>query len=141
MKALDEDNTKPVSRLNPPTMWDMTSFGFSHISVVEAGRLAFLSGQIATTLGSDGVPDDIASQSRLATANLAAALMELKASAQDIVMLRVYVVDADSEKFQQAVAPLREMVGDAMPSITTVGVQALYLPEIKVEIEMTVRLP
>jgi enamine deaminase RidA (YjgF/YER057c/UK114 family) len=70
-----------------------------------------------------------------------AALKELKASAQDIVMLRVYVVNADREKFQQAVAPLHQLVGDAMPSITTVGVQALYMPEIKVEIEMTVRLP
>jgi len=130
-----------VSRLNPATMWDMTSVGFSHISVVEPGRLAFLSGQIATILGSEGVPEDLASQAKLATANLAAALKELNASAQDIVMLRVYVVNADREKFQQVVASLRELVGDAMPSITTVGVQALYMPEIKVEIEMTVRLP
>jgi len=136
-----EKNTASVSRLNPATMWDMTSVGFSHISVVEPGRLAFLSGQIARTPGSADVPDDLASQARLATANLATALKELKASAQDIVMLRVYVVNADREKFQQAVAPLRQLVGDAMPSITTVGVQALYMPEIKVEIEMTVRLP
>jgi len=134
-------NTASVSRLNPATMWDMTSVGFSHISVVEPGRLAFLSGQIATILGSEGVPEDLASQAKLATANLAAALKELNASAQDIVMLRVYVVNADREKFQQVVASLRELVGDAMPSITTVGVQALYMPEIKVEIEMTVRLP
>jgi len=28
-----------------------------------------------------------------------------------------------------------------MPSITTIGVQALFTPEIKVEIEMVVRLP
>ena len=43
--------------------------------------------------------------------------------------------------FGQAVTPLRELFGDAMPSITTIGVQALYKPEIKVEIEMVVRLP
>jgi hypothetical protein len=35
-----------VSRLNPPTMWHMASLGFSHISIAEPGRLAFLSGQI-----------------------------------------------------------------------------------------------
>jgi len=28
-----------------------------------------------------------------------------------------------------------------MPSIATIGVQALYKPEVKVEIEMVVRLP
>jgi enamine deaminase RidA (YjgF/YER057c/UK114 family) len=130
-----------VSRRNPPTMWNMASLGWSHISVAEPGRLAFVSGQIAVTPGSKDVPEDLAGQAKLATASLAAALKELEASPQDIVMLRVYVVNATSEAFGQAVTPLRELVGDAMPSITTIGVQALYKPEIKVEIEMVVRLP
>lgn len=60
---------------------------------------------------------------------------------QDIVMLRVYVVDATTEAFQQVITALSELIGDAMPSITTIGVQALYTPEIKVEIEMAVRVP
>ncbi len=130
-----------VSRRNPPTMWDMASLGYSHISVAEPGPLAFLSGQIAMTPGSQDVPKDIAGQAKLATASLAAALKDLEATAKDIVMLRVYVVNATSEAFGQAVAPLRELFGDAMPSITTIGVQALYKPEIKVEIETVVRLP
>jgi enamine deaminase RidA (YjgF/YER057c/UK114 family) len=130
-----------VSRRNPPTMWNMASLGWSHISVAEPGRLAFLSGQIAVTPGSDDVPEDLASQAKLATASLAAALEELEASPRDIVMLRVYVVNATTEAFGQALTPLRELVGDAMPSITTIGVQALYKPQIKVEIEMVVRLP
>lgn len=135
------EDKKAVSRRNPPAMWDMASLGWSHISVAEPGRLAFLSGQIASTPGREGVPEDLAGQAKLATASLAAALKELKASAQDIVMLRVYVVNATMEAFGQAIGPLRELVGDAMPSITTIGVQALYKPEIKVEIEMVVRLP
>jgi enamine deaminase RidA (YjgF/YER057c/UK114 family) len=129
-----------VSRRNPPTMWDMASVGFSHISIAEPGRLAMLSGQIAAKPGSVDAPKDLAGQAKLATASLAAALQELKASAQDIVMLRVYVVNATMEAFGQAIGPLRELVGDAMPSITTIGVQALYKAEIKVEIEMVVRL-
>ena len=130
-----------VIRRNPPAMWDMASRGWSHISIAEPGRLAFLSGQIAAAPGTKEVPADIAGQAKLATASLAAALKELEATAQDIVMLRVYVVNATSEAFGHAMAPLREMLGDAMPSITTIGVQALYTPEIKVEIEMVVRLP
>jgi enamine deaminase RidA (YjgF/YER057c/UK114 family) len=122
-------------------MWNMASLGWSHISVAEPGRLAFVSGQIAVTPGSTDVPEDLASQAKLATASLAAALKELEASPHDIVMLRVYVVNATSEAFGQAVTPLRELLGDAMPSITTIGIQALYKPEIKVEIEMVVRLP
>jgi enamine deaminase RidA (YjgF/YER057c/UK114 family) len=131
----------PVSRRNPQTMWDMAAIGYSHISVAEPGRLAFLSGQIAATLGSEAAPKDLAGQAKLATANLAAALKDLEATAQDIVMLRVYVVDATTEAFQQVGSALRQLIGDAMPSITTIGVQALYTPDIKVEIEMVVRLP
>ncbi len=138
---LPANKQAPVSRVNPPTMWDMASLGFSHISVAEAGRLAFLSGQIAMTPAGGEVPKDLAEQARLTTSSLAAALKELEASARDIVMLRVYVVNATSEAFAQAVAPLRELLGDEMPSITTIGIQALYRPEIKVEIEMVVRLP
>jgi enamine deaminase RidA (YjgF/YER057c/UK114 family) len=131
----------PVSRRNPKTMWDMASVGWSHISVAETGRLAFLSGQIAATPGSQDAPKDLAGQAKLATASLAAALKDLEASAQDIVMMRVYVVNATTEAFQQVLTALRELLGDAMPSMTTIGVQALYTPEILVEIEMAVRLP
>lgn len=130
-----------VSRHNPSTMWDMASVGYSQISVAEPGRLAFLSGQVAAKPGSEDVPKDLAGQAMLATASLAAALKELGASAQDILMLRVYVVNATTEAFQQILLPLHELLGDAMPSITTIGVQALYSPEIKVEIEMVVRRP
>jgi enamine deaminase RidA (YjgF/YER057c/UK114 family) len=130
-----------VSRHNPPTMWDMASLGYSHISVAEPGRLAFLSGQIARAPGNEKAPEDVAGQAKVATASLAAALEALEATARDIVMLRVYVVNATGEAFGQALAPLRELFADAMPSITTIGVQALYSPEIKVEIEMVVRLP
>jgi enamine deaminase RidA (YjgF/YER057c/UK114 family) len=130
----------PVSRRNPPTMWDMASRGWSQISVAAPGTLAFLSGQVAAAPGNQDVPDDVAGQARLATASLAAALKDLEATADDIVMLRVYVVNATSEAFGQALTPLRELLADAMPSITTIGVQALYTPAIKVEIEMVVRL-
>jgi enamine deaminase RidA (YjgF/YER057c/UK114 family) len=50
-------------------------------------------------------------------------------------------VNATTEAFQQVLTALRELLGDAMPSITTIGVQALYTPAILVEIEMAVRLP
>ena len=130
-----------VSRRNPPTMWNMASGRFSQISVAEPGRLAFLSGQIAGAPGSQDTPKDLAGQAKLVTASLAAALKELGVSAQDIVMMRVYVVNATTESFQQVLTALRELLGEAMPSMTTIGVLALYTPEILVEIEMAVRLP
>lgn len=130
-----------VNRHNPPTIWDMAAGGFSQISVAEPGRLALLSGQIAAAPESTDLPGDVAAQARLVTKNLDAALKELAASPQDIVMLRVYVVDATTQQFQHVLEALRELLGEAKPSITTLGVQALYSPEIKVEVEMVVRVP
>lgn len=130
-----------VSRRNPPSLWDMASGGYSQISVAEPGRIAFLSGQVAWRPSGEEAPNDIAGQAKIAAANLAAALKELEATSQDIIMLRVYVVDATTEAFLQVMAALADLVGDAMPSITTIGVQALYSPDILVEIEMGVRVP
>ena len=140
MPNLSSSNA-PVTRHNPKTMWDMTAAGFSQISVAGPGRIAFLSGQIATSPDGAALPGDIAGQARIATAGLAAALDELGASARDIVMLRILVVDATTEAFQQVIAELRALLRDEMPSVTTLGVQALHTPEIRVEIEMIVSLP
>ncbi len=130
-----------VGRHNPPTIWDMGSLGYSQISVAEPGRIAFLSGQVAWLPNSEEAPKDVTGQARVAAINLASALKVLGASGKDIVMLRVYVVDATTEKFQQVQTFLDELKGDGMPSITTIGVQALYSPDILVEIEMVVRVP
>jgi enamine deaminase RidA (YjgF/YER057c/UK114 family) len=130
-----------VSRHNPPTIWDMGSLGYSQISVAEPGRIAFLSGQVAWLPNGEEAPKDVTGQAKVVAVNLASALKELGASGKDIVMLRVYVVDATTEKFQQVQTFLDELKGDGMPSITTIGVQALYSPDILVEIEMVVRVP
>ena len=138
---IPSDPSETLERRNPATMWNMASGRFSQISIGELGRIAFVSGQIAATPGSEGAPKDVAGQATLATASLAAALQELEASAQDIVMMRVYVVNATTEAFQKVLNALRGLLGDAKPSMTTIGVQALYAPEILVQIEMAVRLP
>ena len=56
-------------------------------------------------------------------------------------MLRVYVVDATTDRFLEAMAPIKEMLGGEMPSVTTIGVQALFTPELQLEVEMVVRVP
>ena len=130
-----------VTRHNPPTIWDMGSLGYSQISVAEPGRIAFLSGQVAWLPNGEEVPKDLTGQAKVVAVNLASALNELGASGKDIIMLRVYVVDATTEKFQQVQTFLDKLKGDGMPSITTIGVQTLYSPDILVEIEMVVRVP
>jgi enamine deaminase RidA (YjgF/YER057c/UK114 family) len=118
----------------------MSARGFAQISVAEPGRLAFLSGQVAAAPG-DQTPADLTSQARIVATNIKKTLTELGAAASDIVMVRLYVVNATTDRFQQALAPLRETFSGGNPSITTIGVQALYAPDYQLEVEMVVRVP
>ncbi|HKX22295.1 MAG TPA: RidA family protein [Rhizorhapis sp.] len=130
-----------VTRRNPPTMWDSTANGHSQISIAEAGRMAYLSGQIATSSDGAPLPANVRAQAERVTLSLKAALEELRATARDIVMLRLYVVDGTTERFLDAYTAVQELLGGEMPSVTVLGVQSLFTPELQVEIEMTVRVP
>lgn len=130
----------PITHHNPSFIFDMSPLGFAQISVAEPGRLAFLSGQVAGGPG-EHMPPDLPSQAQIVGANLKKALTELGASANDVVMVRVYVVNATTERFRQVFTGLGDTFSGGTPSITTIGVQALFVPGCQLEIEMVVRVP
>ncbi|REE07231.1 enamine deaminase RidA (YjgF/YER057c/UK114 family) [Paraburkholderia sp. BL27I4N3] len=131
----------PVTHHNPSFLWDMSAGGFAQISVADPGRLAFLSGQVGGAPDGEHLPPDLTSQAYIVAANLKKALTELGASANDVVMVRLYVVNATTGRFQQALTALRDTFSGGKPSITTIGVQALYTPDYQLEVEMVVRVP
>ena len=130
-----------VSRLNPPSMPNSLELGYSQISIVEPGRMAYVSGQVAVSPDGDPVPDDLVAQTRLAARNARAALDALGASPEDIAILRCFMTDLNSETLAQVFPPILELFDGAQPSITGVGVAALAGPDLKRELELTVRLP
>lgn len=131
-----------VAHHNPSFIWNMSAGGFAQISVAEPGRLAFLSGQVAGAPdGAASIPLDLAGQAHIVSANLKKVLTELGASPDDVVMVRLYVVNATTDRFQQALTALKDTFTGGKPSITTIGVQALYTPAYQLEVEMVVRLP
>lgn len=130
-----------VTRRNPSTLLDATAIGNSQISVVEPGRLAFVAGQTATRRDGGPVPTDLAGQARVVATQLAAALDELGASARDVIAFRLYLVNATTERFEEAWSRIHEILHGEMPSATAIGVQALWTPELQLEVEMTVRVP
>ena len=130
-----------VSRLNPPSMPNSLELGYSQISIVEPGRMAYVSGQVAVSPDGDPVPDDLVAQTRLAARNARAALDALGASPEDIAILRCFMTDLNSETLAQVFPPILELFDGAQPSITGVGVAALAGPDLKIELELTVRLP
>lgn len=132
--------TAPIARLNPPTLPDAGAMGYSQISVVEPGRMAFVSGQVAWRPGGEAPPADLVEQTRIVARNARAALDALGATPQDIVIARCFVTDLTPERLQAMFPPLLELFDGAQPCITGVGVAALAAPDLQVELELTVRL-
>jgi enamine deaminase RidA (YjgF/YER057c/UK114 family) len=130
-----------ITRLNPPQLTDFSQQGFSQISVMEPGRVAYVSGQVAWSAEGGPVPTDVVEQMRLVGINVHHALRALGATTADVVMARVYVTDLTEERLGRLMQPLRDIFGDAQPSLTGVGVDALAGEGLQVELELTVRLP
>ena len=133
--------TKPIERINPPQLFDSTANSHSQGSIVESGKLAFFSGQIAWSPDQTQAPDSLAEQAAMVTANLQVCLDSVGAARGDIVMARVYVVDLTPERLGEVFPALHEFFGESQPSLTGIGVQALAGPDLQIEIEMVVRVP
>jgi len=129
-----------ITRINPETLPDSTKIGYSQISIVESGRIAHVSGQVASQ-GDAPIPDSLIEQTKRVTANLQAVLDSLAAGTDDIVLLRIYVVDLNDTTMNQSFPIVLEWLNGAQPSITGIGVTALAGASLKLEIEMAVRLP
>lgn len=130
-----------VSRSNPPGLSSPTG-PYSLAAVAPAGvSLAWLAGQ--TGRRQDGtMPEDAASQTREAFANLGALMASLDASPSDIACLRTYLTPGAQEDFYRA---RRQVFGDWYPAgdfpvNTLVVINGLADPRAVVEIEAVLAL-
>lgn len=133
--------TQAISRLNPSTLPDASAAGYSQITTVEPGRLAFISGQVAWRRDGGPTPQGLAEQATLVVENAQAALAAVGAAASDVIMVRIYMVDLTPQRLEELTPHLATLFDGAQPSVTGVGVAALAAPDLQLEIEMTVRLP
>lgn len=130
-----------VTRMNPPSLPDAGAAGYSQITVVESGRLAFISGQVAWRTGGEPVPDTLTGQAEVVVANAKAALAAVGASSHDLAKVRVYVKDLTPARLEELMPQIMILFDGARPSLTGVGVAALAGLDLQLEIEMTVHLP
>jgi len=133
--------TQSIVRMNPSTLPNAGEMGYSQISIVEPGRMAYVSGQVAWRPNGEPVPTDLMEQMKIVATNAKAALHALGATPEDIVIARCFVTDLTPERLDQVFPPLLEMFNGAKPCITGVGVAALAASDLQVELELTVRLP
>jgi enamine deaminase RidA (YjgF/YER057c/UK114 family) len=132
---------QPLTRLNPASLPDAGAVGYSQITTVEPGRLAFVSGQVAWRRDGGPTPDTLSEQTKLVVQHAKAALKAVSASPHDIVMVRVYMIDLRPETQAEVMPHLAELFDGAQPSLTGIGVAALAAPDLQIEVEMVVRLP
>jgi enamine deaminase RidA (YjgF/YER057c/UK114 family) len=113
--------------------------GFSQVLAARGSRLVLVAGQIS--VDRDGrvvAPGDLAAQTRQVFENLRAALAAAGATFDDVVKLNYYVVGFRPDQL----ATIREVRGrylpaDAPPAATLVGVTALAMDGLLIEVEAT----
>ena len=133
-----------VHYLNPETHTQPQG-RYSHVAVMEPGKLAFIAGQVATDENLNLVaPNDAGGQFPQVFRNIAKVLGGLGAGFGDIVELTTYLVGEGSREPWLATrdAVYKEYFGDGpYPPNTLLIISGLVRPEMKVEISAIVRLP
>ena len=97
--------TNPIVRLNPSTLPNAGEMGYSQISIVQPGRMAYISGPVAWRPNGEAVPASLAEQTSIVSANAKAALAAVGATPQDVVLARVYMVDLTPERLEDLMPP------------------------------------
>lgn len=133
--------TNSIVRLNPSTLPNAGEMGYSQISIVEPGRMAYISGQVAWRPSGEAAPESLAEQMGIVSVNARNALDAIGAAPHDVVIARIYMVNLTSERLEEVMPPFLATFDGAQPCVTGVGVEALAAPELQVEMELIVRLP
>ena len=118
--------------INPPGTENLyESWQFSQ--AVRVGDTVWVSGQVG--VGGRGIPPVFADQARQAFENLQRVLKEAGATLGDVVELVTYHTDmGEMPAFSEVKA---EFLPENYPAWTAVGISALALPDLRVEIRAT----
>lgn len=129
-----------IDYLNPATL--AAPRGYSHVTVVSAGRQVHVSGQVS--YGADGQVvgrGDLSAQAEQVYANVAAALAAAGAKLSNVFKVVTYVVELTPEKAAAIRAVRGKYLGDGpYPASTMVGVTSLVHPDLLLEIEVIAAL-
>lgn len=134
--------TAEITRINPDQLH--TTPGYHHITVVEAGRTAYLAGQCPLDRSGELVgPGDLDAQIDQVVANAVAALSAVGAGPDRVVRSVIYVVSDDAPVLGGA---WRRLTGSTLgPAFTTastlLGVARLGFAGQLVEVDLTAALP
>ena len=125
--------------VNPPSVFRSLDHGFSQAVIASGNKTLHVSGQTAWDSQKRIVGGaDLEQQARQAFTNLRSVVEAAGATLDDIVALRIYIVDYRPEKAVSVGRAFREFfTGDIKPASTWIGVAALADPGFLIEVEAT----
>jgi enamine deaminase RidA (YjgF/YER057c/UK114 family) len=124
--------------LNPKMLFNSVQYGFSQIVVAEGQRTVYFSGQVAWNEHENIVgANDLRAQVWQSLRNVATAVTTAGATLNDIVTLRIYIVQSWMDQTAPVSEGLKEFFPENPPATTWIGVYGLARPEFLIEIEGT----
>ncbi len=112
---------------------------FPHATSAPAGRLVLLSGQTGADADGMLVEGGLSAQVERALVNVGKAVEAAGGSVSDVLRLRFYVVGWDPSLLDDFMAgggaAMAAMPDLAKAAVTVIGIQALFTPDILVEVE------
>jgi enamine deaminase RidA (YjgF/YER057c/UK114 family) len=126
-------------RVNPPGLFDARRLSYSQAMRSHGTTFVQIAGQASLDEDLRVVgAGDFEAQVSKCFSNLARALAACGALPSDVNSVHLYVVGFDGSQVPGLAAALREFFGpDALPPGTLLGVQALAMPDLLLEIEAT----
>ena len=124
-----------IDKINPEGLHEPE--GYVHVAVAEGTRRVYVAGQVGVSPDGSVVGADLTSQTAQAFENVGIALAAAKAGWEHVVKLTIYVVDFDEAKMGEFGAGMGQAMEEGLTptAATLIGVQALYRPDLLVEIE------
>ena len=122
---------------NPETLFNSVEYGFSQIAIATPGKMVFISGQVAWDENLNLVgKDNLEEQTQKAIDNLTLAIEAAGGTIENIMMLRIYLVDYQQADGAVISSVLRRNCGNKNPPASTwLNVKGLANPDFLIEIE------
>ena len=123
--------------INPAQLFNSRQYGFSQAISASAGRIVFISGQVAWDENQNIIgKGNLKAQTERSIQNLQAAIEAAGGTLGDITMIRIYTVESQNEDMRIVAEALTTYFGtDSPPASTWIKVAGLASEDFMIEIE------
>ncbi|MEH1950659.1 MAG: Rid family hydrolase [Nostoc sp.] len=141
-KEVNAKDNKELKLVNPPTLYNPTQNGYSHIAVTPPrARTVYISGQFGSDLQGNLISNEFEKQLIQAFKNLRYALAAVGAQPQDVAKTTVLIVDHNQNKLIPLGREIINLWGNKPPANTLIPVPRLALDGMLFEIDAYAVIP